>query len=770
MEFQIPTTGWIWGNGWQESAGNKTQLAYFRKIVSVKEIPDERKIQISADSRYKLYINDRLVCVGPSKGDRMVWYFDEVDAAPYLAAGENVIAVEVLRYPPVHKKGSHSVFRTDIPGLFVKELHAETEEAFGFSTDASWKCKLEEHYEIVPESFLFSPLFIFESRCGIPENAGWKSIEYIADAWENAVEYNILQMDKAVSPYNLLPRTIPHMKLEKRKFAGLFGNFQSSSEKKIWNNMLAGKSRVCIPANSHETVEISAGELTTGYLSLRMQGGSGSTVKLLTSESYVSKDSPTKGFNPTPIKGDRCDYENGYLHGFTDSYRVGGFAETEERYEPFWFCTFRFLQVDVTTGEDPLYITGLDYLETGYPLEASAWVETSDETLKPVWDISLRTLKRCMHETYEDCPYYEQLQYAMDSRSQILYTYMVSADDRLARKCMDDFRRSQRYDGMINCSYPCYGPNVIPGFSIYYIMMLYDHMMFFGDKAFLRQHMGAVDGILEFFNRNLEERGLVGKVGGLNVFDRYWSFIDWTSQWDDTTGMPKAGLSGPITMESLLYIMGLDSAAAVMDYLDRNGMAEEYRTRANTVREAVNRYCVDENGMYTDGPGVPEYSQHCQVFAILTDTVDIVKGKAFLEKTLDAPEEYAQCSVAMAYYLFRAMEKAGLYARTDRQWNLWRDMIKKNLTTCVEDNVNERSDCHAWGALALYELPAVVLGVKPAAPGFKKVSVNPNPGYMTWAKGDVATKFGMVHVEWEKEENGEIEVSYQVPDGMEVVK
>ena len=65
---------------------------------------------------------------------------------------------------------------------------------------------------------------------------------------------------------------------------------------------------------------------------------------------------------------------------------------------------------------------------------------TSDESLAPIWGYQdLRTLKRCMHETYEDCPFYEQLQYAMDSRSQILYTYMVSGDDRLARKCMDDF-------------------------------------------------------------------------------------------------------------------------------------------------------------------------------------------------------------------------------------------------------------------------------------------------------------------------------------------
>ena len=61
-----------------------------------------------------------------------------------------------------------------------------------------------------------------------------------------------------------------------------------------------------------------------------------------------------------------------------------------------------------------------------------------------------------------------------DTRSQILYTYAVSADDRLARKAIDDFRRSQREDGLLNASYPNRNENVIPGFSIYYILMIHD--------------------------------------------------------------------------------------------------------------------------------------------------------------------------------------------------------------------------------------------------------------------------------------------------------
>ena len=94
--------------------------------------------------------------------------------------------------------------------------------------------------------------------------------------------------------------------------------------------------------------------------------------------------------------------------------------------------------------------------------------------------------------------------------------------------------------------------------------------------------------------------------------------------------------------------------------------------------------------------------------------------------------------------LYRALEKTDLYERTETLWDLWRDMLKKDLTTCVENQTDERSDCHAWGALALYELPSVILGVRPAAPGYERMSIKPVCGYLEYAEGTVITPKGKV--------------------------
>ena len=521
-----------------------------------------------------------------------------------------------------------------------------------------------------------------------------------------------------------------------------------------------------IPAGTILAVELDAGELMTGYPVIEFAGGGGSVVKVLYSECYAYPDQDRMKVR----KGDRCDYQKGTLTGMEDRYRVCGYGTkaVPERYEPFWFRTFRYVRLEIAAKEE-LQILSFQYQETGYPLQAATWVETSDPTLQPIWEISLRTLKRCMHETYIDCPFYEQLQYVMDSRLEILYTYMVSGDDRLARKCMEDFRCSAHGDGMINSCAPALRSHVIPGFSIYYIMMVYDHMMYFGDLELVREHLPAVDGVLGFFRRHLTKQGMVAKIGDRNQKQDYWSFVDWTKQWQETAGVPTATNVGPVTMESLLYILGLRCGARLAEFAGRKDTGREYRRRASLVSQAVRRECMGEDGLIQDGPGVCEYSVHCQVFGVLSQVLSPAEGRRLLQKTV-GNGEYAQCSVSMSYYLFRALEQTGLYEETGKLWEIWRRMVTNHMTTCVENDTDERSDCHAWASVILYELPAVVLGVRPVEPGFNRVSISPVPGTLTWANGEVMTPKGVIQVRWEKDSQGTLTINYQVPEGIRVIE
>ena len=353
---------------------------------------------------------------------------DSVEIAQYLQPGVNVLAAELLRYPEEHNKGNHGMFRTDMPGFYLAEesvveakrnaegptpktdldyLPVEEGEGHDLSAGETWKYHIEKNFRIVCENPWFSPLWILEDRAGDDEAIGWKKAGFDDSKWDHVKTYTDHEVSQAVSPGNLSPRTIPFLKKDLKSFISLYGKKETSTPESAWNDMLFGAGRVTIPAHSHEIVEIDAGEEMTGFLSLRMGAGRGADVKIMCAEAYIYPAKNVDSFeNSHPTKGDRTDCENGVLMGYTDTYHVAGFGSDTcpEEYAPFWFRTFRYLQLDIITGDEPLTIYDFDYRETGYPLEARITVEVSDKTLAPVWDISLRTLKRCMHETYEDAP------------------------------------------------------------------------------------------------------------------------------------------------------------------------------------------------------------------------------------------------------------------------------------------------------------------------------------------------------------------------------
>lgn len=744
---------------------NRAIRILFRRHFFINICPDTCQLLVSADSRYKLYVNGRLVEAGPCKGDREVWYYDTLEIAPYLIQGDNVLAVEVLSYPIEHGQGSYSIFRTGHPGLFLLGEIKNQTQSIQLSDVNEWRGYLDEGFEIVKESEIFAPLQILEKRRAIESLTNWTALEYDDTGWQQVIQDSSINPELA--PGNLLMRPIPFLYRKRKNFVE---TQRISEQRKREREAVLGQDAVySIPAGEKRIWEFDAGEEETGFLHLIMTGGAGSCIRILTSEGYVQQG--FQGDLHNPIKKDRTDKEHGYLHGFSDIYYPAGNGTIQkpEEYVPFWFRTFRFIRLEIETKETPITLLNFYYEETGYPLEVETQATADDSYFPAIWEISERTLRRCMHETYEDCPFYEQLQYVMDARTQILYTYAVGADDKLARKCIDDFSRAQRYDGLLNSSHPNYESNVIPGYSIFYILMLHDHMMYFGDKELIRRYFPQVDRILGFFHRNLTPEGYVGSIGGKNGAGRFWSFIDWTPQWDSNSGVPNAAKEGAITMESLYYVYGLQTASELAAYLELEDMAQAYRAEAVRVQKAIREYMYGNKGMLTDGPGVEEYSQHTQVFAVLTGTIEGKEAREALWKTIEHKEKYAQCSVAMVFYLFRAMEKTQLYEYTKEYWEIWKRMLAKHSTTCIEDETQERSDCHAWGALLLYELPCVILGVRPKEPGCKVILINPNPGYLHEAHGTVVTPLGKISVAWERK-GTEMFLTYHASEDIHIVE
>ena len=69
-------TNWVWIPDWNAADQEEPKIVYFRREINFTAVPEKLDIRISADSRYKLYVNGNLAEIGPSKGDRQIWYYD----------------------------------------------------------------------------------------------------------------------------------------------------------------------------------------------------------------------------------------------------------------------------------------------------------------------------------------------------------------------------------------------------------------------------------------------------------------------------------------------------------------------------------------------------------------------------------------------------------------------------------------------------------------------------------------------------------------------
>ena len=679
-----------------------------KKITAGKE--NRLIIDVCADTRYQLYINGVLCSEGPCQGSWYQRYYETTDVSDKLHNGENDITIKVLY---CHDGAFISEFRRDRAALWLRAEFERDGERADFCSDTSWECYRDDRTAFMQSRHVHVSIPEFE-RQGAKMKLTPVDVSAFYEARSEKGCYDGAGIN---DPYILKKRPIPPMQT--------YGYKPFSFDLKEKN-----------------VYELDAGKYTTAKVRFKLKASTKTTVKITYAECRLTPNGSGGWYK------NMRDCPDGLIKGVCDEVEVDG----EAYFEPFWYRAFRFIRLE-SDGEFEIELS--EFAEYFYPMENIAKFSCSDETLNKMWDVSINTVRCCMHEIYVDCPYYEQQQYDMDSANEAMFTYRFITDTAMQKKCITDLAHSQIPDGMIQANYPSTWIQVIPDFSLFFIFMVRDYMLYTNDKPFVRSMTGFVDRVLEGFRSYEDERGLFG------VTD-YWPFVDWCPEWPG--GVPAGGYEEPLTVSNLMYAAALNAAAEICEYCGRTGLASEYRSRALRQNELTKKYCYDkEKGLFKNTPTRPEYSEHTTLWAILSDAVTGDEASRLMERTLAS--DVSRCTFSMNYFMFRALEKSGCYKYADRVLDGWRKMLDMHCTTWCENPDDPRSECHGWSSAPAYELSAVILGVKPASPGFETVTIEPYTETLDYAEGEVPTPHGTIYVKWRKE-NGKVKLDYTLPEGV----
>ena len=734
-----------WNSRWI-SCPNESLYDYgvyhFRKNFELNEQPASYIINISADNRYRLFVNGHPVCWGPARGDIAHWYFETVDIAEYLQKGNNSLAVLVWNFGD-YTPGAQMTLKT---GLIVQGNSDKEKEV---NTGRSWKV-------IKSRAYTPSLISIHDVGCGDIVDAslypwGWESVAYDDSQWLNAqiVDQGLTYGSSTGYSWVLQPRDIPLMEEAMQRMKKI----RRTNGISATDAFLQGKSPLVVPANQNVSILIDQEYLTTAYPELLTSGGRGSRIKLSYAEALF-KDNQ---------KSNRNDIEGrDIVSAFSDHFLPDG---GENRlFRPLWFKTWRYIKVDIQTAGEPLTIHDLYGKYTGYPFRENASFKSDRLSIDKIWEVGWRTARLCAHETYFDCPYYEQLQYVGDTRIQSLISLYVDGDDRLMRKAIRNFNWSRSYEGITTSRYPCSTPQYIPPFSLYWINMVHDYWMHRDDKAFIKECLPGVKTVLEWFADKVNpETGMMGYIP-------HWNFVDWPKEWpwDNVKplgGVPPGGIEGGSSILTLQLAYTLKDAIELLKEFNEPELAEKYNKLYKLLTTNTWKSCWDNNRqLLVDDLNKTSYSQHANIMGILSDAIPQEKQKEVFEK-LDSDPSLIQATFYYRFYLFRALKKVGLAGRYSDMLKPWDDMISMGLTTFAENPEPTRSDCHAWSSSPNYDLLATVCGIEPASPGFNSVKIEPHMGSLNFITGEMPHPKGTIKVNLKKANKG-ITGEVTIPAGL----
>ena len=713
---------WLWLP--QEQRDERDRRVRMRKVFELDRVPETFEALITADAKYNLYVNGQFVHHGPARNTHPVWSFDRIDLASYLKPGKNLIAIQGYQFGV----SNYTYMFSGASGVIFN--------APGVKSDETWKISEDPGFirAVAKGSCQYGFQEFFDCR---KSDRQWLSrIDYDDSKWESTPG-----RVAGVMPWNEFEeRAIPLLTnnmLPPAKVVSASGH-EADPEWKNIQSAIISYHREKPDFQEPQKVEnptclvYDFGQEVVGMLHFVFEADD--AVDFLVCEKL-------DGLTPRITR-------SGELHTAYGGrlYPVPGEVNEHELTLP-WGMRY----VVVYNRSHGHFKCEVSLRECRYPLDIQGKFTSSVPQIQKIWDMCELTQKCCMADSYIDCPTREYAQWWGDALVQSQNTFRLADDPKLLRRGLISMSRQLTPEGLTygvspGCAHVC----ILPDYSAMYLVTLLADYEQTASLEMWKKLRNTASGIISYFEKYITEENTIP------FDDRYWLFVDWCSTLNKVEPYNLIVLWGIRSAAKLAALSGEETDRAIL---------ERCNALDAKLSEGVKKMLVSP-------------SPHSAALAI---TLDILPEKhetwirEILLPMMATDHTYpVQPDAYFMYYVFEALKKSGYEAEIIdciRRW--WQEFIDAGCSAAPEhffcDWVRYTSMCHAWSAHPLKFFSELLLGVRQAAPGWKKVSFKPVcipgakfSGIVPLPQGNAA-----VEVDWSVNPPT---TNIKLPDGVELIK
>ncbi len=677
-------------------------------------------LRLSVAGNYACRINGTLAAFGQYTDFPSNKTYSETDVTACCKNGRNT--VEITAYFSSNRFSSHL---DGEPGLIAVFFNGETEAA---ASSSAWLCARDERYLAGPD---VPKVFVSLNYCWLfdanrdPETFRWLSAEEIA--------YRKLR--PRPTPPVVMKKFIPGKLIRQGK---LLRNSPEEQHGKQY------ESDIRDPETEGNGMYFlyDLGREYAGLFTMEVTASAGTVLDIAHGE-YLTDGNHVRAVF--------------FSHTFADRYRAKAGPQTFTHAVRRAAC--RYIEVHVTSGEADIRRIGL--ISTELPGESMKTppYATADPFFMQAHEISAETLRLCLHEKYENCPWREQSICTYDARNQMLFGYGFWGNYPYADAMIRLFGESLRQDGFIAVAAPGGLKISIPSYTFQWMAAVYEYTLYSGDLRLFEDLSPQIRNMFETILSLKAENGL-----HVPPEEYLWNYCE-APELEHMPCPPNAFYN--LYLTEALEDMGKLFGGAYGESLTRH--AEELR------RRCAELFFDPETGLYADHitpEGVKEqFHGHIQMLFLMCDGVDKIR---LMNAVLDGEVPFPALG-AIPYlikFIFRhgtAAERKKLHEKLKNHYTVmldtgtWWEVIDGNKYAGGGGSL-----CHGWSAAPAFYDSSYILGITPLTPGFRTFRFSPYSGGMEYASGTVATPHGTITVSWRKTADG-MKAELTVPAGCEAV-